>query len=84
MLIPHGPYALVGNPNQPDGLRMKHTGDLTPEEAAQVGLPHHTRDPAPRDAAAAVERVRNQSKSVSPTKPCASTPGGHAKVAVES
>jgi hypothetical protein len=39
MLVPHGPYALVGNPNQPDGLRMKHIHDLTPEEAAQVGLP---------------------------------------------
>jgi hypothetical protein len=39
LLIPHGPYALVGNPNQPDGLRMKHISDLSPEEAAQVGLP---------------------------------------------
>ena len=39
LLIPHGPYALVGNPNHPDGLRMKHVDDLAPEEAAQVGLP---------------------------------------------
>jgi hypothetical protein len=39
MLIPHGPYALVGNPNRPDGLRLAHIDDLTPEEAAQVGLP---------------------------------------------
>jgi len=39
LLIPHGPYALVGNPNRPDGLRMKHIDELTPEEAAQVGLP---------------------------------------------
>ena len=39
MLIPHGPYALVGNPNRPDGLRMVHIGELTPEEAEQVGLP---------------------------------------------
>ena len=39
MLIPHGPYALVGNPNLPGGLRMVHIDDLTPEEAAQVGLP---------------------------------------------
>ena len=23
-LVPHGPYALVGNPNQPDGLRLVH------------------------------------------------------------
>jgi Domain of unknown function (DUF222)/HNH endonuclease len=39
LLIPHGPYALVGNPNRPDGLRMKHIDRLSPEEAAQVGLP---------------------------------------------
>ena len=39
MLIPNGPYALVGNPNLPDGLRMVHINDLTPEEAKQVGLP---------------------------------------------
>jgi hypothetical protein len=39
MLIPNGPYALVGNPNLPDGLRMVHIDDLTPDEAAQVGLP---------------------------------------------
>ena len=39
LLIPHGPYALVGNPNRPDGLRLKHIDTLTPEEAAQVGLP---------------------------------------------
>jgi hypothetical protein len=45
MLIPHGPYALVGNPNQPDGLRMKHIDDLTPAEAAQVGLPRPRASP---------------------------------------
>jgi hypothetical protein len=39
MLIPNGPYALVGNPNLPDGLRMVHIDDLTPDEAKQVGLP---------------------------------------------
>jgi hypothetical protein len=39
LLIPHGPFALVGNPNQPDGLRMKHIDDLSAEEAAHVGLP---------------------------------------------
>jgi len=37
-LIPNGPYALVGNPNLPDGLRMVHLDDLTPDEAEQVGL----------------------------------------------
>ena len=39
MLIPNGPYAIVGNPNLPDGLRTVHINDLTPEEAKQVGLP---------------------------------------------
>ncbi len=39
MLIPNGPYALVGNPNLPDGLRLVHIDDLTPDEAKQVGLP---------------------------------------------
>ena len=38
MLIPNGPYAIVGNPNLPDGLRTVHIDDLTPEEAKQVGL----------------------------------------------
>jgi len=38
-LIPHGPFALVGNPNVPDGLRRVHLDDLTPEEAEQVGRP---------------------------------------------
>jgi hypothetical protein len=36
-LIPHGPWALVGNPNVPDGLRRVHLDDLTPGEAEQVG-----------------------------------------------
>jgi hypothetical protein len=39
MLIPHGPWALVGNPNLPDGLRLVHVDNLTPEEAEQLGLP---------------------------------------------
>jgi hypothetical protein len=45
MLIPNGPYALVGNPNLPDGLRMVHIDDLTPEQAQQVGLPRPRRRP---------------------------------------
>jgi hypothetical protein len=46
MLIPHGPYALVGNPNVPDGLRMVHVDHLTPEEADQVGLPRARAGPS--------------------------------------
>jgi hypothetical protein len=37
--IPHGPWALVGNPNVPGGLRRVRYADLTPEEARQFGLP---------------------------------------------
>ena len=45
MLIPNGPYALVGNPNLPDGLRLVHIDDLTAEEAQQVGLPRRRAGP---------------------------------------
>jgi hypothetical protein len=48
MLIPNGPYAIVGNPNLPDGLRTVHIDDLTPEEAEQVGLPHRRAGPKAR------------------------------------
>jgi hypothetical protein len=37
--IPHGPWALVGNPNIPGGLRRVLYTDLTPEEAKRHGLP---------------------------------------------
>jgi hypothetical protein len=37
--IPHGPWALVGNPNVPGGLRRVLYASLTPEEAALYGLP---------------------------------------------
>ena len=39
MLIPHGPWALVGNPNRPDGLRLVHLDNLTDADAMQLGLP---------------------------------------------
>ena len=45
--IPHGPYALVGNPNQPDGLRTVHIEDLTSEEREEVGLPPPRDGPGP-------------------------------------
>ena len=38
-LVPHGPWALVGNPNQPDGLRRVLSADLSAEEARHYGLP---------------------------------------------
>jgi hypothetical protein len=41
--IPHGPYALVGNPNVPSGLRTIVYADLTPEDARRYGLPPPTR-----------------------------------------
>ena len=39
MLIPNGPWALVGNPNQPDGLRLVRYHDLTADQARHYGLP---------------------------------------------
>jgi hypothetical protein len=39
MLIPTGPWALVGNPNQPDGLHLVRYHDLTDDEARGYGLP---------------------------------------------
>ena len=38
-LIPHGPYALVGNPNLPGGLHKVLYTDLTTEAAKSYGLP---------------------------------------------
>jgi hypothetical protein len=38
-LIPHGPYAIVGNPNVPGGLRRVVYTDLTADEAGRYGLP---------------------------------------------
>ena len=28
MLVPHGPWLLLGNPNQPDGLRLVHRDQI--------------------------------------------------------
>ena len=39
MLVPNGPWALVGNPNLPDGFRLVQLDDLTDEQAEQLGLP---------------------------------------------
>ena len=38
-LIPHGPWAIVGNPNTPGGLRRVLYTDLTADEARAYGLP---------------------------------------------
>jgi len=38
-LIPHGPYTLLGNPNQPDGLTLTLSAELTPDQAREYGLP---------------------------------------------
>jgi Domain of unknown function (DUF222) len=39
MLVPNGPWALVGNPNRPDGLQLVRVDQLTVEQAEQLGLP---------------------------------------------
>jgi hypothetical protein len=46
MLVPNGPWALVGNPNLPDGLRLVHLDDLNAEQAEQLGLPPPRAGPA--------------------------------------
>jgi hypothetical protein len=38
-LVPHGPWALVGNPNRPDGLRRVRYDELTDDRARRYGLP---------------------------------------------
>jgi HNH endonuclease len=50
-LVPHGDWALAGNPNQPDGLRLVHLGDLTDEQAEQLGLPPPELEPNRRPRA---------------------------------
>jgi Domain of unknown function (DUF222) len=47
LLIPHGPWVLIGNPNQPDGLHLVILDDLTAEQREQVGLPPPRAGPAP-------------------------------------
>jgi hypothetical protein len=44
LLVPHGQLALVGNPNQPDGLHLVRHDELTRDQALEHGLP----PPAPR------------------------------------
>jgi HNH endonuclease len=47
MLVPHGPWTLVGNPHRPDGLRLAHLDHLTPTEAKQLGRPPPRAGPDP-------------------------------------
>jgi len=42
-LIPHGPYTLLGNPNQPDGLHLTLYTELTNDQAHEYGLPPPSR-----------------------------------------
>jgi hypothetical protein len=46
-LIPHGPYAIVGNPNVPGGLRRVRYTDLSADEARHYGLPPPPGRPRP-------------------------------------
>jgi HNH endonuclease len=39
LLVPHGNLALVGNPNQPDGLRLVSYDQLDDDDARHWGLP---------------------------------------------
>jgi HNH endonuclease len=47
LLVPHGDRVLIGNPHQPDGLRLLTLADLTPEHRQQLGLPPPGAGPAP-------------------------------------
>ncbi len=76
MLIPNGPYAIVGNPNLPDGLRTVHIDDLTPEEAAQVGLPSRRAGPDPTGTLMAWMRSNRVSGGESSTSSTESTARG--------
>jgi Domain of unknown function (DUF222)/HNH endonuclease len=65
MLIPNGSWALVGNPNRPDGLRLTHVDDVTAEEAEQLGLP-----PPPAWAARGlIPRSRARATTMEPCTP---------------
>ncbi len=46
LLVPTGRWALVGNPNQPDGLHLVPVDQLTAEHAEQLGLPPPRAAPA--------------------------------------
>jgi HNH endonuclease len=46
MLVPTGRWALVGNPNRPDGLRLVRLDELTDDQATQLGRPPPRANPA--------------------------------------
>ena len=46
LLVPTGTWALVGNPNRPDGLQLVHVDHLTAEQATQLGQPPPRAAPA--------------------------------------
>jgi Domain of unknown function (DUF222) len=48
-LIPHGPWALVGNPNLPDGIDRVHLDTSAPNNANSSASHHHAPDRRPRE-----------------------------------
>ncbi len=48
LLVPNGPYALIGDPGEPGGLRMVHLDELTDDDADRIGLPDELRNRAKR------------------------------------
>ena len=63
MLIPNGPYALVGNPNLPDGLRMVHIDDLTDRAGTTGGTPPTTRETRGRMTSRADRAIGDPARS---------------------
>jgi len=50
MLVPTGPWCMVGNPNRPDGIELVHLDDLNAQQAEQLGLPPPRAGPAEAQA----------------------------------
>jgi hypothetical protein len=46
LLIPHGHWVLLGNPNRPDGLHLVTLADLTPDQRQHLGVPPRRAGPA--------------------------------------
>ena len=56
-LVPHGPWKLVGNPNQPDGLELiRHEADATTRTASRTAMPEPGRPSRSRPVASTTPR----------------------------
>ena len=86
LLIPHGPYALVGNPNVPGGLRTVVYADLTARRSAPLRAPTPTPKTEGVTAARTAREPRHSPtpsasnrRPARPTRQCTSDIRGHAR-----